>query len=444
METVQIGQFRLRAHSCPAGPLGRHLTGLSGGGGIFSADVRSRARHYHSPERDHVPPEAFPPAEVTIWRSEMTGTGSTDILLAVLGMSPAVLTETVWALAHESPPVIPHQVVVLATRPAREPLVKVLFQERGWARLHEALSRESLPVSGRLCFGPASEHVRLFPKPDGSGDLEDLTSAADHEAAADFIMRALRSFTEDPGTRVIASIAGGRKTMSALLTACMILLGRKQDRLCHVLVGWPYESPELAPLFLFPEPGITHRLGSSGAIYPSEAARIELGEIPYVRIRAWFEREYRHAPASYMSLVRHVQGLTPGSISYPLLKLDYETGVATADGRPVALSAAEFALLWVTADCHRRNRRWNRWADIGEGLENLQKSVTSRQVPDWLWEFKERKNFEAKSDPRKIAFSLRRKLEAATEEQAWIEVLLPHLRRPQTNTYPADRIKLLR
>lgn len=34
------------------------------------------------------------------------------VLFAVLGMSPAVLTETVWALARESPSVIPHRVVV--------------------------------------------------------------------------------------------------------------------------------------------------------------------------------------------------------------------------------------------------------------------------------------------------------------------------------------------
>ena len=39
---------------------------------------------------------------------------SERVLFAVLGMSPAVLTETVWALARETPPVIPHRVVVSA------------------------------------------------------------------------------------------------------------------------------------------------------------------------------------------------------------------------------------------------------------------------------------------------------------------------------------------
>jgi len=37
------------------------------------------------------------------------------ILLAVTGMSPAVLTETIWALANEAEPVLPDRVVVVTT-----------------------------------------------------------------------------------------------------------------------------------------------------------------------------------------------------------------------------------------------------------------------------------------------------------------------------------------
>lgn len=40
---------------------------------------------------------------------------SETILLAVTGTSPAILTETIWALAQEKPAVIPHRVVVITT-----------------------------------------------------------------------------------------------------------------------------------------------------------------------------------------------------------------------------------------------------------------------------------------------------------------------------------------
>ena len=37
------------------------------------------------------------------------------VLLAGLGPSPAVLTETVWELAHRTKPVVPHEVVIVPT-----------------------------------------------------------------------------------------------------------------------------------------------------------------------------------------------------------------------------------------------------------------------------------------------------------------------------------------
>jgi hypothetical protein len=35
------------------------------------------------------------------------------VLLAVTGMSPAILTETIWALAQENPPILPDRIAVL-------------------------------------------------------------------------------------------------------------------------------------------------------------------------------------------------------------------------------------------------------------------------------------------------------------------------------------------
>ena len=51
------------------------------------------------------------------------------VLLAVTGMTPAVLTETVWALARQDPPVIPDRVVVVTTK-AQEWRRQVGFEAR--------------------------------------------------------------------------------------------------------------------------------------------------------------------------------------------------------------------------------------------------------------------------------------------------------------------------
>ena len=42
-------------------------------------------------------------------------TSKRTILIAGTGTSPAVLTETVWALAHQKKPVVPDEIVVLTT-----------------------------------------------------------------------------------------------------------------------------------------------------------------------------------------------------------------------------------------------------------------------------------------------------------------------------------------
>jgi CRISPR-associated protein (TIGR02584 family) len=49
------------------------------------------------------------------------------ILVAGVGLSPAVLTNTVWALAHENTPVIPDEVVAITTVTGRKCIVDQLI-----------------------------------------------------------------------------------------------------------------------------------------------------------------------------------------------------------------------------------------------------------------------------------------------------------------------------
>lgn len=53
--------------------------------------------------------------------------GGQIVLLSVTGQSPAVLTETIWALAQEQPAIIPHRVVVVTTTEGRATLVRELL-----------------------------------------------------------------------------------------------------------------------------------------------------------------------------------------------------------------------------------------------------------------------------------------------------------------------------
>ena len=49
-------------------------------------------------------------------------TAKRTVLIAGMGTSPAVLTETVWALAHQKKPVVPDEIVVLTTKAGKDAL----------------------------------------------------------------------------------------------------------------------------------------------------------------------------------------------------------------------------------------------------------------------------------------------------------------------------------
>lgn len=63
------------------------------------------------------------------------------ILVAGMGTSPAVLTETVWALAHQKQPVVPDEIVVITTKLGKESLRTAVMSGAPsvWERLKAAL-----------------------------------------------------------------------------------------------------------------------------------------------------------------------------------------------------------------------------------------------------------------------------------------------------------------
>lgn len=263
-----------------------------------------------------------------------------EILLALCGTSPAVVTETVWALANRREPSIPDRVVVLTTTVGREAVRQLLFENGGWRRLKTVLGTPA----NKLKFGMTGDSVRVFPDAAGTCDLKDIESVSDGAAVGDFILATLREFTETPGTRVTLSIAGGRKSMSALGALAMSMLGRPGDALCHVLINSPYDNPQLSPPFLFPE-GYVRRLPDGGEHADGDAA-ICLHEIPFVRCREIFRREYGRLPGTFAETV----ALGNARLEPPSLRLDPGTLSCRVDDAPLALSHNEFIFYWMLAD----------------------------------------------------------------------------------------------
>lgn len=234
------------------------------------------------------------------------------VLLAVTGKSPAVLTETLWALAGEPEPVLPSRVVVVTTTDGRDELTGSLFRPLDrfggltpWQALRNALEARGFDLDGRLRFGVTADDVRVitaFDRASGqSRELSDIRAPSDNEAAADFLLDQIRGFVENPDTMLIASMAGGRKTMGALLYACMTLAGRESDRLTHVLVEEPYETLRE---FYFPgQPGGSLQ-DRQGQPHGPETAQVDLADVTFVPLRNLFIRELGQPAGTFRALVQ--------------------------------------------------------------------------------------------------------------------------------------------
>lgn len=194
------------------------------------------------------------------------------VLIAVTGMTPQVVTETLYGLAEKAAP-WPEQVKIITTRKGADVVARGLFDEGHLAALSRELGRPTLN----------RDNVEILIVPDADGQpVDDARTVEDHEALADFIMDTVRQLTADDDRVVHASIAGGRKTMTFYLGYAMSLFGRPQDRMSHVLVSEGYEG---LPDFYYPTRELREMHDRFGNVLDARDARVSLADIPFIRQR---------------------------------------------------------------------------------------------------------------------------------------------------------------
>lgn len=216
-----------------------------------------------------------------------------DVLVAVCGLTPQVVTETLWALHHRTPPIHPAEIWILTTQEgAASCRTKLLGKTGALARFVHEYRPKPVP----RC--PAS-HVIVLKGADGK-PLEDVRSDRDNQAVANQIAAFIQQQTERPDVRLHCSVAGGRKTMGVLLASALQLFGREDDRLYHVLVPPEFESLDG---FFFPPRRPGWVTGRDRRRLNTGEARIELAELPYVRLRGLLPAQPRRTIGQFSALV---------------------------------------------------------------------------------------------------------------------------------------------
>jgi len=256
------------------------------------------------------------------------------ILVAALGMTPQIITETIYALR------------VAAAEPFAVNEVRIVTTERGKQQAETTLITGGQLAAlcreydlGDIRFdADCIEVIR-----DGRGPgLQDIQTPEHNRIAADTITDFIRRLTIDPSTALHVSLAGGRKTMGYYIGYALSLYGRAQDRLSHVLVEEGFETTEQ---FFFPTrtPGM---MKNRRDIYvdPSKA-KVMLAEIPFVRLRGSLPPKLLETRTSFSEAVRW----SNLDAQPPTLEISVQEKVIRCSGEKVKLTPAEMAFYTVFA-----------------------------------------------------------------------------------------------
>ena len=236
----------------------------------------------------------------------------TNILLAVVGLSPQVITETLFALHQQQKSV--DAVHLITTRQGKERINAHLLSPTD-GNYHRYL-REYAIDPASIDFGFHTIHTI---RNEHGVEIDDIEGEQENEQLLKTCLELTFSLTSDPDTAVFFSIAGGRKTMSASLMVAAQFYGRPQDRVYHVLVTPEFENN---PDFYYPprQSATIELKDNKGHPFLKETryAQITLVPIPFVSVRNLLSREDLRQPRDPATLMLSVVKEAPPALTVDL------------------------------------------------------------------------------------------------------------------------------
>jgi len=256
------------------------------------------------------------------------------VLLAVVGLSPQVVTEALYALLHDGR-VVDRLEIITTGQGAGE--VNRFLLTPGNNRIDLFCQEYGLPP---VEFGPQAVHVLSLP----NGEvIDDIKNAEDNEQLLRLCLELAFQSTSDPDVRVSFLVAGGRKTMTSCLTLAAQLYGRPCDRLYHVLVAPEFENSRD---FWFPprESVLLKLKDGNGEVFFKETryAHISLIPIPFVSIREQLAASVLDRPRSPADLMQSLIREEHRRLRIDLRESKISFGVMERDLHPARLALYAF------------------------------------------------------------------------------------------------------
>lgn len=292
------------------------------------------------------------------------------VLMCVSGMSPAVITETLYALITQDEPFVPDEIHVITTLTGKDKVLRDLLTPQT-GHFHRLMS-DYLP--GRtIRFDASTVHVISQDRPGGPAlapghpfggllrepiepaqpvmlttELADIQTNEDNEAAANTIYRVMRRLKDQPGTRLHASVAGGRKSMSFYMGHAFSLLADVDDSLSHVLVSEPFENarfrfyypPRTPQTLAYEDAQVRHEVNTADA-------HIELAELSVLKLGGFLGQDWPEKAKNSLSFAVQLAQAALGAPKVRVVRASSSEGSSgwlEVCGEKVALSPLQFTI----------------------------------------------------------------------------------------------------
>lgn len=234
-----------------------------------------------------------------------------NILVAAVGMSPQVVTETIYGLWIHKITIDEIYVLTTAQSPVKEFLIQHLPKLSRYlkVKLPKFDSEQNLIIH--------SEEEQFF--------AEDIDSTVRSTSFTDLTCQLLFTLTSNTNTVVHCSLAGGRKTMSISMAVAMMLFGRKQDTLSHVIATKEFERSQKA----YP----THQ----------DKDQIKLIFVPYIRLRNNLPQIKDYGARTFRELVTNAQKELDSKRKKPSIKPIQQEHSVVFEGTKIKFQPLQYA-----------------------------------------------------------------------------------------------------
>ena len=240
-----------------------------------------------------------------------------DVFVAVMGTSPAVLSECLYY--YYSPYYKQNrqfkEIKVITTAKGRDLLVQTFFTRGILTQLEKSLGL----VQGAIPF--TKSDIEVIENQTTGTEIEDLLTSEENEAASNIISNWIKHYTDMDHVRLTATVAGGRKTQSAIMALTFQLFGRTEDELIHII------APD-------------ERMMDHEWFYPNDpddpTQNLSVSDVPVLRVGRYLSRNLNQ---STEEMVREIQESLYAA--RPIGEIVINKNIFMVDGEEVKIAPRE-------------------------------------------------------------------------------------------------------